>query len=35
MTTAVVTSALMRVWHAIREFLKGVFSDHSKGPGCC
>ncbi len=30
-----ITSALMRFLHAIKDFLKGVFSDHSEGPRCC
>jgi hypothetical protein len=35
MTTIAFKWGLMRFLHAVRDFLKGVFSDHSSGPRCC
>ncbi len=35
MTTVAIRSGLIRFLHAVKDFLKGVFSDHTNGPRCC
>lgn len=35
MSAIALTSALAKFLRAVRDFLKGVFSDHSEGPRCC
>jgi len=35
MTTQTVSSSIMRFLHALKDFFKGIFSDHSHGPRCC